>query len=66
LAKENHVRLGVAPDTFLGAGIQTARYIVDKGLIGHPLSAIVSLNRNFDVYADIFPPYESSWWDFAI
>ncbi len=55
LAKENHVRLGVAPDTFLGAGIQTARYIVDKGLIGHPLSAIVSLNRDFDVYADIFP-----------
>lgn len=55
LAKQQHVRLGVAPDTFLGAGIQTARYIVDKGLIGTPLSAVVSLNRDFDVYADIFP-----------
>ncbi|GHP13275.1 oxidoreductase [Lentilactobacillus fungorum] len=55
LAKQHHVRLGVAPDTFLGAGIQTAKYIVDKGLIGTPLSAVVSLNRDFDVYADIFP-----------
>lgn len=55
LAEAHYVRLGVAPDTFLGAGIQTARYIVDKGLIGTPLSAVVSLNRDFDVYADIFP-----------
>lgn len=55
LAEANGVRLGVAPDTFLGGGIQTARYIVDHGLIGEPLSAVVSLNRNFRVYADIFP-----------
>ena len=39
LAKENGVRLGVAPDTFLGGSIQTARYIVEKGLIGEVLSA---------------------------
>ncbi len=55
MAKEKNLRLGVAPDTFLGGGIQTARYIVDKGLIGEPLSAMVSLNRNFDVFADLFP-----------
>lgn len=55
LAKEKGLRLGVAPDTFLGGSIQTARYIVDKGLIGTPLSAVVSLNRNFDVYGDILP-----------
>ncbi|WP_225420410.1 Gfo/Idh/MocA family protein [Lapidilactobacillus bayanensis] len=55
LAREHHVRLGVAPDTFLGGGIQTARYILDQGLIGTPLSAVVSLNRDFGVYADIFP-----------
>lgn len=55
LARAKGLRLGSAPDTFLGGGIQTARYIVDKGLIGEPLSAVVSLNRNFDVYADIFP-----------
>lgn len=55
LANEKGLRLGVAPDTFLGAGIQTANYIVSKGLIGQPLSAVVSLNRDFDIYADIFP-----------
>lgn len=55
LAKENCVRLGVAPDTFLGGSIQTARYIVEKGLIGEVLSAVVSLNRNFDIFGDILP-----------
>lgn len=55
LAKENGVRLGVAPDTFLGGSIQTARYIVEKGLIGEVLSAVVSLNRNFDIFGDILP-----------
>lgn len=33
------LRLGSAPDTFLGAGIQTCRAIIDKGLIGEPTSA---------------------------
>ncbi|UIF29492.1 Gfo/Idh/MocA family oxidoreductase [Levilactobacillus brevis] len=55
LAQAHNLRLGVAPDTFLGGGIQTARYIVDHSLIGDPLSVVVSLNRNFRVYADIFP-----------
>jgi predicted dehydrogenase len=32
------VRLGVAPDTFLGAGIQTCRALIDEGAIGTPLS----------------------------
>ena len=34
LAKEKGLMLGGAPDTFLGAGMQTARSIVDNGLIG--------------------------------
>lgn len=55
LAKEKGLRIGVAPDTFLGGSIQTARYIVDKGLIGTPLTAVVSLNRNNDIYGDILP-----------
>jgi predicted dehydrogenase len=38
-AAEHNVRLGCAPDTFLGAGIQTCRAIIDKGLIGTPISA---------------------------
>jgi predicted dehydrogenase len=33
------VRVGCAPDTFLGAGLQTARDAIDKGLIGEPLAA---------------------------
>lgn len=55
LASENGVRLGAAPDTFLGGSIQTARYIVEKGLIGNVLSAVVSLNRNYDIFGDILP-----------
>lgn len=55
LAKEQGVRLGVAPDTFLGGSIQTARYIVDKGLIGEVLSAVVSLNRNYGIFGEILP-----------
>jgi predicted dehydrogenase len=32
-------RLGCAPDTFLGAGLQAARSAIDRGLIGEPLAA---------------------------
>ena len=55
LAEENGVRLGAAPDTFLGGSVQTARYIVDKGLIGTPLTAVVSINRDYDIFGDILP-----------
>lgn len=33
------VRVGCAPDTFLGAGGQTARHLIDQGAIGTPVSA---------------------------
>ncbi|MCA9878038.1 MAG: Gfo/Idh/MocA family oxidoreductase [Thermomicrobiales bacterium] len=33
------VRLGCAPDTFLGAGLQTCRHAIDDGLIGEPVAA---------------------------
>jgi predicted dehydrogenase len=39
LAKEMGVPLGCAPDTFLGAGLQTARAVIDRGDIGEPLAA---------------------------
>lgn len=32
-------RVGSAPDTFLGAGLQTCRRLIDEGAIGEPLSA---------------------------
>ncbi|TFD50249.1 Gfo/Idh/MocA family oxidoreductase [Cryobacterium frigoriphilum] len=34
------VRLGSAPDTFLGAGMQTARRMIENGAIGVPLTAL--------------------------
>ncbi|MFT4039985.1 MAG: Gfo/Idh/MocA family oxidoreductase [Thermomicrobiales bacterium] len=33
------VRVGCAPDTFLGAGWQTCRRAIDEGLIGEPVAA---------------------------
>ena len=39
LAREQGVRLGCAPDTFLGAGLQTCRALLDAGAIGTPLAA---------------------------
>jgi predicted dehydrogenase len=36
-ARRHDVRLGCAPDTFLGGGQQTARKLIDDGAIGKPL-----------------------------
>jgi predicted dehydrogenase len=38
-AAEKNVRVGGAPDTFLGAGIQTCRKLIDDGWIGRPVAA---------------------------
>jgi len=38
-AEANNLRLGCAPDTFLGGGLQSARQVVDDGLIGEPIAA---------------------------
>src|SRR5262249_46503750 len=38
-AKKKKTRVGVAPDTFLGAAHQTARKIIDDGVIGKPVVA---------------------------
>jgi len=39
IAKEKNLRIGNAPDTFLGAGIQTCRKLLDDGWIGNPVAA---------------------------
>ncbi|WP_232241246.1 Gfo/Idh/MocA family protein [Kutzneria sp. 744] len=39
-ARERGLRVASAPDTVLGAGLQTARRAVDAGTIGTPLSAL--------------------------
>lgn len=38
-AKAKNVRVGAAPDTFLGGGLQTARELIDAGAIGEPIAA---------------------------
>jgi predicted dehydrogenase len=38
LAKKKGLRIGCAPDTFLGAGGQTARKTLDEGAIGRPIA----------------------------
>lgn len=55
IADKKKLYLGSAPDTFLGSGIQTARYVVDMGLIGKPLSFIASVSRNYDILGNIIP-----------
>ena len=39
LAKEKNLLIGGAPDTFMGAGIQTCRKLMDDGYIGTPVGA---------------------------
>ena len=43
LAEEKSLHLGGAPDTFLGAGIQTCRKLIDSGIIGDVVGANVSM-----------------------
>jgi predicted dehydrogenase len=38
-AAERGLQVGCAPDTVLGAGLQTCRGLIDRGLIGEPLAA---------------------------
>ena len=38
LAAEKNLRIGCAPDTFLGGGHQTARKLIDDGAIGTPVA----------------------------
>ena len=43
LAARSGLRVGCAPDTVLGAGLQSARRVIDSGAIGTPLSALTLL-----------------------
>lgn len=40
LAKRKRVLIGCAPDTFMGAGHQTCRKLLDDGAIGEPVAAV--------------------------
>jgi predicted dehydrogenase len=40
LASGTGLRVGSAPDTFLGAGLQTCGRLIDEGVIGEPVAAV--------------------------
>jgi predicted dehydrogenase len=47
IAKEKNLRIGMAPDTFLGGGYQTARKLIDAGMIGEPFMAQAMVVRGY-------------------
>lgn len=55
LADEKHLLLCAAPDTFLGAGVQTAKFAVDNNLIGTVTSCVATLQRDGSLMAERFP-----------
>ena len=44
IAKEKGLMIGGAPDTFLGASLQTSRFLIDSGYIGEPVGAAAFFN----------------------
>ncbi len=55
LADQKDLYLGVAPDTFLGSAIQTARYVVDSGMLGEITSCTCALTRDSEILYRAFP-----------
>lgn len=54
LAEKRGLYLGAAPDTFLGAALQTARKAIDDGLIGEVTSCAACANRNNNILLSLF------------
>lgn len=54
LATEKGLRLGAAPETFMGSAVQTARKAVDSGILGDITSFHVVANRDLTVLASLF------------
>ena len=44
-ASEAGVRVGCAPDTFLGGGLQTSAKLIDDGWIGEPVAAVAMVSE---------------------
>jgi len=61
IAKEKKLRIGMAPDTFLGAGYQTARKLIDSGMIGEPFMAQAMVVRGYHQERWPAPMYEFTW-----
>lgn len=46
LAEARGLRVGCAPDTFLGGGLQTCRHLIDEGHIGQPVAAVAFMGSH--------------------
>ena len=55
IANQKNLYLGAAPDTFLGSAIQTARYVVDSGMIGEVTSCYCAITRDSELFSRAFP-----------
>lgn len=55
IADEKKLYLGSAPDTFLGSALQTARYVVESGLLGEVSSCYCALTRDSNILNRAFP-----------
>ncbi|MBL8061875.1 MAG: Gfo/Idh/MocA family oxidoreductase [Anaerolineales bacterium] len=55
IADQKKLYLGAAPDTFLGSAIQTARYVVESGMIGDVTSCYCAFTRDSDILNRAFP-----------
>ena len=69
LAREKGLWLGSAPDTFLGAALQTARRAIDDGLIGEVTSFAFAANRDNSFLTPFFrflnQPFGGTAYDYA-
>ena len=70
LAASRGLWLGSAPDTFLGAALQTARQAIDEGLIGEVTSFAFSANRDNSFLTSFFRflnlPFGGVAYDYSV
>ncbi|MEZ4728777.1 MAG: Gfo/Idh/MocA family oxidoreductase [Caldilineaceae bacterium] len=65
LAQSKGLRVGSAPDTFLGGGLQTCRKLIDEGAIGIPYAAsgLILMRGPYDTTRPNFQSYLQLGWD---
>jgi predicted dehydrogenase len=65
LAEERGLRVGSAPDTFLGAGLQTCRKLIDDGWIGAPYGAggLILMGNAANLPRPNIQPFLQLGWD---
>lgn len=65
LARVKGLRVGCAPDTFLGGGLQTCRKLIDDGAIGTPYAAsgLILMGHMYDGLRPNFQSYLQLGWD---